>query len=215
MTGSRLTARSARNDIRRVEEIRAQQMQRYARDPRDSRDALGWNATASPPPNNCRVIDADGLGKLCWTASGPDSVIDHRRMLAFPTDPGQSPVGGSNSRFLGLCSSTKMHTGNIIRTLRRQRRLSQVELAAAIGWGRGTIAAIEKGHDKPGADLVQALATFFATTTDHILGREGQKQPAAAQTDDEAELLARYREASNEGKVAVLMSLRALTNSSQ
>ncbi len=93
--------------------------------------------------------------------------------------------------------------------------MSQAALAAAIGWERGTIAAVENGHDRPGTELVQALATFFGTTTDQILGREGAKQPAAAQTDDEAELLARFREASADAKAATLMSLRAMTKARQ
>jgi transcriptional regulator with XRE-family HTH domain len=108
-----------------------------------------------------------------------------------------------------------MKNANIIRTLRRERGLSQAALAAAIGWERGTIAAVENGHDRPGTELVQALATFFGTTTDQILGREGAKQPAAAQTDEEAELLARFREASADAKAATLMSLRAMTRSRQ
>jgi len=104
-----------------------------------------------------------------------------------------------------------MSTGNIIRTLRKERGLSQSVLAAEIGWERGTIAAVEGGHDRPGAELVQALATFFQTTTDHILGRDGVKQPAAVQTEEEAEMLARFRDATPEARAAMLMTLRAMT----
>ena len=93
--------------------------------------------------------------------------------------------------------------------------MSQAELAAAIGWERGTIAAVETGHDHPGRELVAALATFFRTSTDHILGRDGQQQPAAVQTDEEAELLARFREASPEGRSALLVTARAVTKSTQ
>lgn len=104
---------------------------------------------------------------------------------------------------------------NNLRTLRKQHGLTQAALAAAIGWERGTIAAVERGHDRPGTELVQALATFFNTSTDHILGRQGEAQPAAAQTDEEAELLARFREASEEARAATLMSIRAMTKARQ
>jgi DNA-binding XRE family transcriptional regulator len=73
-------------------------------------------------------------------------------------------------------TDTKMNAGEVIRTLRKARGISQSALAAEIGWERGTIAAVEAGHDRPGAELVEALATFFQTSTDHILGRDGTRQ---------------------------------------
>ena len=103
--------------------------------------------------------------------------------------------------------------GATIRRLRKERGLSQHDLAAAIGWERGTIAPIEAGHSLPGRELVQALAQFFQTSADTILGRAGQHQPASAQTDDEAEVLTLFREADQRGKAAVLATLRAVTNS--
>jgi putative transcriptional regulator len=104
-----------------------------------------------------------------------------------------------------------MSTGHIIRSLRKARGLTQSEVAAAIGWERGTIAAIERGHDQPGAELVMALATYFQTTTDHILNRQGAKTPATAQNEAEAEMLARFRDAGDESQKAILAVLRSMT----
>jgi hypothetical protein len=62
---------------------------------------------------------------------------------------------------------------------------------------------------------VQALATFFSTTTDHILGRDGVKTPNRAVTDEEAELLARFREAGGDAQQAILSVARAVTKGRQ
>jgi transcriptional regulator with XRE-family HTH domain len=114
-----------------------------------------------------------------------------------------------------LADISGMKPAETIRTLRKERNLSQSALAAAIGWERGTIAAIEAGHDRPGAELIEALATFFQVSTDRILGREGAHQPAAAQTDAEAELLARFRDASPSAQSAILATIREITRSKQ
>ena len=101
-----------------------------------------------------------------------------------------------------------------IKALRARRGMSQVQLAAELGWARGTIAAIEAGHARPGAELVEALATFFQVSTDTILGRQGNPTLAQATSDEEAELLSRFREAPANVKAALLAAARAMTNSS-
>lgn len=146
------------------------------------------------------------------------------RMLAIPTFGVKQIVGDPNPRpaemhLRALATScgnelvADPSIGSVIKTLRKQRGLTQIDLAAAIGWERSTIAAVERGHDKPGRDLVDALASFFDTTADHILNRAGKPEPKAAQTEAEAELLKMFREASDTGKVAILATLRALTHS--
>jgi transcriptional regulator with XRE-family HTH domain len=134
-------------------------------------------------------------------------------MLEYPTFRVKPYVGRSNTSAAGLCFRLSMSNENMIRTLRKARGLTQTALAAEIGWERGTIAAIEAGHDKPGADLVRALADFFGTTADAIMGRSGEATPAAAQSDAEAELLRLFRAAPDTGKAAVLATLRAVTHS--
>lgn len=144
-------------------------------------------------------------------------------MLALPTLLVKRIDGPSNTRDaemrLRAClqgdgqSMTDQFVGDVIRTLRKARGMTQSDLAAALGWERGTIAAVERGHDKPGRDLVEALASFFDTTADHILNRQGKPEPKSAQTEAEAELLRMFREANDTGKVAILATLRALTHS--
>lgn len=108
-----------------------------------------------------------------------------------------------------------MDIASRIKSLRSDRGLTQHALAAALGWERGTIATIETGKDRPGAELVTALADYFGTTTDYILGRTGLAEPAAAQTEEEAEVLRLFRSTKPEGRLAVVATLRAVTNSTQ
>jgi transcriptional regulator with XRE-family HTH domain len=108
-----------------------------------------------------------------------------------------------------------MTLGRTVAQLRKERRLTQAQLADALGWERGTIATVEAGHDRPGRELVEALAVFFKVTTDKLLGVQGEAQAAAAQSEDEAELLVRYRRADTAGKVALITTARAVTTAQQ
>ena len=123
-------------------------------------------------------------------------------------------VGGAGTRSPNLWQRPSMSVGNTIRTLRKGRGLTQSALAAALGWERGTIAAVETGADQPGRELVTALAAFFQVSADTILGRDGAPQPAKAETEAEAELLQMFRAAPPDGKAAVLTTLRVLVKSS-
>jgi transcriptional regulator with XRE-family HTH domain len=99
--------------------------------------------------------------------------------------------------------------GNAIATLRKARGLTQVEVAAAIGWERTTLASVEPGADRPGLALLVALADSFAVSVDTILGRLSTAQPVS---DRERELIELFRQASPDGQDGVLAVLRALTS---
>lgn len=182
----------------------------------DRAHALGGDAAGSPPSADGRVIHADSARQAGHSTAGRDGFINHGAIVGMSNRAGSSSlIGRTNTQAEALCLDADMSPGPIIRELRKARGLSQAALAAAIGWERGTIAAIEAGHDRPGAELVEALATFFQVTTDHILGRQGVIQPAAAQNEEEAELLSRFRDATPEAQAAILLALRAMTKGRQ
>ena len=104
-----------------------------------------------------------------------------------------------------------MSAGTVIKMLRKERKLTQAALAAEIGWERGTIAAIETGHDKPSADLVRALADFFNTTTDVIYDRPADDMLLTR--EDEIELIRMFRRAGENGKAALLNLARVVSGS--
>ena len=64
-----------------------------------------------------------------------------------------------------------MKPKDIIRVLRKQRGLSQVELARELGYSRSTISMYESGARKPTSDCYKELADFFGVDVDYLMGR--------------------------------------------
>jgi transcriptional regulator with XRE-family HTH domain len=60
--------------------------------------------------------------------------------------------------------------GAKLRALRRQQRLTQVELARRLGLARqGYVSNLETGRKAPSLDLVVQIADLFEVTTDYLL----------------------------------------------
>ncbi len=62
-----------------------------------------------------------------------------------------------------------------IRKLRREKKLTQQELAKALDVSPSTISMYEQGRREPDIDLLLRLAVFFQTTTDDLLGLNDQQ----------------------------------------
>lgn len=68
-------------------------------------------------------------------------------------------------------------TGKRIQLLRKQKGLSQEELADRFNVSSNTVAKIECGLRRPSVDFVVDLVNFFDTTVDYIiLGEEIKKE---------------------------------------
>ena len=68
-------------------------------------------------------------------------------------------------------------TGKRIQLLRKQKGLSQEELADRLNVSFNTVAKIECGLRRPSVDFVVDLVNFFDTTVDYIiLGEESKKE---------------------------------------
>lgn len=68
-------------------------------------------------------------------------------------------------------------TGKRIQLLRKQKGLSQEELADKLNVSSNTVAKIECGLRRPSVDFVVNLVNFFDTTVDYIiLGEEIKKE---------------------------------------
>lgn len=72
--------------------------------------------------------------------------------------------------------------------------MTQAALAAAVGWERSTIASVERGHDAPSRELLEALAEQFKVSVDWLLKGSPGKEPERAQTEREAALLQAFRD---------------------
>ena len=64
-----------------------------------------------------------------------------------------------------------MMTGQRIRDLRKEKRLSQTELADVVHVSQQTITAWENDKAEPSSSAIAALADYFGVTTDYLLGR--------------------------------------------
>lgn len=79
--------------------------------------------------------------------------------------------------------------GQTIRDLRKEKRVSQTELAKIVGVSQTTVTAWETGKAEPSSSAVSNLADYFNVTTDYLLGRPEKKdddsKPAAVDDLDE------------------------------
>lgn len=57
-----------------------------------------------------------------------------------------------------------------IKELRKQRNMSQMDLAVATGISQSAIAKWELGKTEPTATAIITLSRFFGETTDYLLG---------------------------------------------
>ena len=58
--------------------------------------------------------------------------------------------------------------------LRRQRGLTQAELAAQLGLSKSAVSMYERGRREPELELLQAMADLFGVSVGTLLGREDQ-----------------------------------------
>lgn len=59
--------------------------------------------------------------------------------------------------------------------LRKQKNLSQYELAEQLGFSRGKLANYEQGTRQPDFETLQKIADFFGVSLDYLLGREAEQ----------------------------------------
>lgn len=79
-----------------------------------------------------------------------------------------------------------------IRNFRKNRGLTQEELAIRLNVVRQTVSKWEKGLSVPDADMLQRLAEVLEVSVGQLLGGEPEQQPQ--QRDDIAQQLARINE---------------------
>lgn len=59
-----------------------------------------------------------------------------------------------------------------LRRLRKERKLTQEQLAEIFGLSQATIASWEKGTRQPVTEFIPTIAEFFGVTTDALLGMD-------------------------------------------
>lgn len=66
------------------------------------------------------------------------------------------------------------YLGERLAHLRKEKGLSQAELARLLGLGQSTIAMYEKNRRTPDPATLERLADFFHVSVDYLLGRTGR-----------------------------------------
>jgi len=62
-------------------------------------------------------------------------------------------------------------SGKILRYLRKQKKITQVDLARQLHISQPTYAGYENGHREPGTTILTELADFYDVSLDYISGR--------------------------------------------
>ncbi len=79
-----------------------------------------------------------------------------------------------------------------LRALRKQRNLSQSELAGLVGVHYNHIGRYERGESRPGATTLKRLADALGISTDYLM--EGHTEQAARGRFEDRELLRQFQE---------------------
>lgn len=92
--------------------------------------------------------------------------------------------------------------GQTIRDLRKEKRVSQTELAKIVGVSQTTVTAWETGKAEPSSSAVSNLADYFNVTTDYLLGRPEKKKEKqnVELTDDDIIMTYQGKELSEEDR---------------
>lgn len=91
-----------------------------------------------------------------------------------------------------------MNIGNNINNLRREKGITQDELAAQMGVTAAAVSKWENGYTLPDILMLCALADFFEVTTDELLGRNAPPKQAIVVAETEelgqkiADLVGKY-----------------------
>lgn len=66
--------------------------------------------------------------------------------------------------------------GTRLAALRKQKKLSQYELAEKLGFSRGKLANYEQGTREPDYETLKFLANFFDVSIDYLLGNSDSRE---------------------------------------
>jgi transcriptional regulator with XRE-family HTH domain len=101
--------------------------------------------------------------------------------------------------------------GDRIRRMRLARKLTQAQVAKAIGITQGSFTQLETGISKaPAASTLTRLARFFEVDPEWLMTGRGTQHPVSALTDAESELILLFRSLSNESREYVLGRARSV-----
>lgn len=106
--------------------------------------------------------------------------------------------------------------GNRIKQLRKEKQLTQPQLADALNVSKSVISFWENDINEPKASYMVSLAMFFKVSTDYLLGIETEDGRIIIQEpellNDEKNLLTNYRKLPTDLKESAQEYLKSLNN---
>lgn len=78
-----------------------------------------------------------------------------------------------------------METGQIIKELRKEKKLTQTDLAKGVHVTQQTVTAWESGRAVPNANTLDALANFLNVSADYLLGRTQNRKSDDGLTENQ------------------------------
>ena len=128
-------------------------------------------------------------------------------------------VGIAHTELYKLVHSYPMESiAQRLRTLREQRKVTQVEVAVAVDVDRSTISKFERGGDVPGRETLRKLARYYGVGLDWLAADTGASLDGpqkSVRTDQEALLLWAFRALPEEEAQAHLNLMISRAKSSQ
>jgi HTH-type transcriptional regulator, competence development regulator len=82
--------------------------------------------------------------------------------------------------------------GETIAKLRKEKGLSQYELADRLGFSRGKLSNYEQGSRQPDYDTLKKIADYFDVSIDHLLGREEKGETKEDSLEEVNKLVKEY-----------------------
>ena len=84
-----------------------------------------------------------------------------------------------------------VHFGGRLRALRKEKGLTQKQLAARLGVTKSVVSAYETSMRYPSYDILIRITSIFGVTSDYLLGIERKQQLDISGLSQENELLVR------------------------
>lgn len=81
--------------------------------------------------------------------------------------------------------------GNRLRTLRKQKNLTQKQLAAQIGVKNSIISFYEMGDRLPSPEIIVKLAAIFHVSTDYLMGIDKKEAIDISDLDEDDKMVIR------------------------
>lgn len=160
-------------------------------------------------------MTTDGVGKILRSAGRRDDLLNVHVAYVNTIHDALStanvqPVHTDRAALCHNADEMPPDTATRLRQLRRARRLTQEDVAAAVGVDRSMISKMEKGVPG-GRELVVHLAEYYGVSLDWLLNEDNASEAIRTSplSDTEAQMLEYYRTLSKDVAEAFLKSMQA------